>query len=227
MIIFLRKIRQYLIYEKKFSNYLVYAIGEIILVVIGILIALSINNWNEQRKENDLIENFLSRVKLDLNNDKNELVRIIEAQNSNRKNIEYLINYLEGGFIKDKFKQDSVFNLVYSRSSTFYPIVGAYRSALSTGVLGLIKDTKLLNSIVNVYDSYERLDYNGKTLDNKFYKMNEKYKHERRVGRLKSMSSNENIELLDDLNWYKITVEYYINRCYETLDQVDKVIQKE
>ena len=37
--------------ENKFSKYLIYAIGEIILVVIGILIALSINNWNENKKE--------------------------------------------------------------------------------------------------------------------------------------------------------------------------------
>lgn len=50
MLKFFRKIRQRLLTENKFSKYLLYAIGEIILVVIGILIALSINNWNEIRK---------------------------------------------------------------------------------------------------------------------------------------------------------------------------------
>jgi hypothetical protein len=50
MIKFFRKIRQQLLIENKFSKYLLYAIGEIVLVVIGILIALSINNWNEKRK---------------------------------------------------------------------------------------------------------------------------------------------------------------------------------
>lgn len=50
MIIFFRKIRQRLLTENKFRKYLIYAIGEIVLVVIGILIALSINNWNENRK---------------------------------------------------------------------------------------------------------------------------------------------------------------------------------
>ena len=45
-----RKIRQRLLSENKFSKYLIYAIGEIILVVIGILIALGINNWNENWK---------------------------------------------------------------------------------------------------------------------------------------------------------------------------------
>jgi len=47
MIKFFRKIRQQLLAENKFTKYLIYAIGEIVLVVIGILIALSINNWNE------------------------------------------------------------------------------------------------------------------------------------------------------------------------------------
>jgi hypothetical protein len=50
MIKFFRKIRQKLLSENKFSKYLIYAIGEIVLVVIGILIALQINNWNEERK---------------------------------------------------------------------------------------------------------------------------------------------------------------------------------
>lgn len=51
MIKFFRRIRQRLLSENKFSKYLIYAIGEIVLVVIGILIALQINNWNEKRHE--------------------------------------------------------------------------------------------------------------------------------------------------------------------------------
>ena len=52
MIQFFRKIRQKILIENKLSKYLMYAFGEIILVVIGILIALQINNWNEERKAN-------------------------------------------------------------------------------------------------------------------------------------------------------------------------------
>ena len=51
MIKFFRKIRQKLLSDSKFSQYLIYAIGEIVLVVIGILIALQIDNWNTQRFE--------------------------------------------------------------------------------------------------------------------------------------------------------------------------------
>ena len=62
MIKFFRNIRRRLLRENRFTRYMLYAIGEIILVVIGILIALQINNWNENRKtdirEGELIENL-------------------------------------------------------------------------------------------------------------------------------------------------------------------------
>ena len=51
MINFFKKIRKKLLSKNKFSSYIIYAVGEIILVVVGILIALQINNWNENRKQ--------------------------------------------------------------------------------------------------------------------------------------------------------------------------------
>ena len=62
MIKFFRKIRQKMLTENKFSKYLIYAIGEIVLVVIGILIALQINNWNNNRIEYKLESNILSKI---------------------------------------------------------------------------------------------------------------------------------------------------------------------
>lgn len=66
MIKFFRNIRQNLLSEGKTSKYFKYAIGEIILVVIGILIALQINNWNESRKEKIKAKSFLINIKEDL-----------------------------------------------------------------------------------------------------------------------------------------------------------------
>jgi hypothetical protein len=65
MIKIFRKIRQRLLTENKFSKYLIYAIGEILLVVIGILIALNINNWNENQKKEIQEIQYLKRLKRD------------------------------------------------------------------------------------------------------------------------------------------------------------------
>ena len=69
MIKFFRKIRQKLLSENKFSKYLIYAIGEIVLVIVGILIALSINNWNEMVKAKSEGEALLGLLKQDLQKD--------------------------------------------------------------------------------------------------------------------------------------------------------------
>jgi sensor domain CHASE-containing protein len=70
MIKFFRRIRQQLLTENKFSKYLLYAVGEIVLVVIGILIALNINDRNEQRiteeKERFALEEIQSDIELNI-----------------------------------------------------------------------------------------------------------------------------------------------------------------
>lgn len=66
MIKFFRRIRQKLLSENKFNKYLIYAIGEIILVVFGILIALSINNWNDQRKSEARTKHLLEQIQKEL-----------------------------------------------------------------------------------------------------------------------------------------------------------------
>ncbi|HMC01982.1 MAG TPA: DUF6090 family protein [Flavobacteriaceae bacterium] len=69
MLKFFRNIRQNLLNEGKTSKYLKYAIGEIVLVVIGILIALSINNWNENRKAIIKEKSYIQSIYKDLKND--------------------------------------------------------------------------------------------------------------------------------------------------------------
>ncbi|RED44227.1 DUF6090 family protein [Seonamhaeicola aphaedonensis] len=73
MIKFFRKIRHNLLSEGKTGKYLKYAIGEIVLVVIGILIALQINNWNEERKANNLEVKLLKDLVLEMKQNKSLL----------------------------------------------------------------------------------------------------------------------------------------------------------
>ncbi len=78
MIKFFRNIRKNLLNEGKTTRYFKYAIGEIVLVVIGILIALSINNWNENRKEENRLLNIYSLIYIDIENDKKQLITNLE-----------------------------------------------------------------------------------------------------------------------------------------------------
>ena len=66
MIKFFRKIRRQLIGEHRFSKYLLYAVGEIVLVVVGILIALQLDNWNENSKNATKEKEYLYGLKEDL-----------------------------------------------------------------------------------------------------------------------------------------------------------------
>ena len=79
MINFFRKIRQTLVSENKFSKYLLYAIGEIILVVIGILLALQINSWNQQRIEDKKEIELLTSIKEEFHYNLSEINQSIKV----------------------------------------------------------------------------------------------------------------------------------------------------
>ena len=78
MIKFFRRIRYNLLEENKTGKYLKYAFGEIILVVVGILIALQINNWNEDRKNQDELYKIHNQIVFELDNDIEELTQNLE-----------------------------------------------------------------------------------------------------------------------------------------------------
>lgn len=92
MIKFFRKIRQKTLTENKFGKYLTYAIGEIILVVIGILIALSINNWNQERQQKKVLNNIYATIKADLQQDIVNIDKIVSSSQSIEKDYLAIIN---------------------------------------------------------------------------------------------------------------------------------------
>ena len=80
MLSFLRKIRKSLIESSLAGRYLPYAIGEILLVMIGILLALQVNNWNEKRKATELQIDILNDLKLSLESDLSDVENKIVIQ---------------------------------------------------------------------------------------------------------------------------------------------------
>ena len=91
MIKFFRKIRQNLLSERKIGKYLKYAIGEIVLVVVGILIALSINNWNEKRQVQNKVNLQLLNIKTAIQSDIETLDRVLMTESFRFHAIKYLL----------------------------------------------------------------------------------------------------------------------------------------
>ncbi len=110
MIKFFRKIRQQLVSENKFSKYLLYAIGEIILVVIGILIALQINTRNEQRKNENKIISLFKEVQTDLLKDISNIEDAITTYTM-KDSLAYLV--LNDKLTRDDYeKSEAQFDLI-------------------------------------------------------------------------------------------------------------------
>jgi hypothetical protein len=150
MIKFFRKIRQNMLTENKFSKYLIYAIGEIILVVIGILIALSINNWNENRKQKIKEIEILSSIQESLKRDKIDLESVIPSNNRIRNSIDLLLNHME----KDLPYQDSLKYHFFNSTTTWVANFqkSAFENLKSEGI-NLISNKDLRKTIVEYYDA--------------------------------------------------------------------------
>jgi hypothetical protein len=95
MIKIFRKIRRNLISKNKFSEYLIYAIGEILLVIIGILIAIQINNKNTKRIEKEIFQSNLQYVLEDLKKDKADLLEIKERRQVVENQIKFILNVVK------------------------------------------------------------------------------------------------------------------------------------
>ena len=155
MIKFFRKIRQKLLSENKFSKYLIYAIGEIVLVVIGILIALQLNNYNDNLNQNELEQKALNNLKLDFEFNQNELNKSIEKLITIRDNSFTILNNT-GNNYKNTFDID---NLLQNVSSVpkYYPQNGFLLDLINSGKLGILKNDILRNKLSSWLPTLETL----------------------------------------------------------------------
>ena len=148
MIKFFRKIRQRLLTENKYSKYLIYAIGEIILVVLGILIALQINNWNENRKTKKLERVFLESFIVDLEADVFDFNRRIkESENLIRCNYFYIHESYKN---QENFKEyQTLIDTLLWNSEHFVVQNSTYNELNNSGQLNIFSNIKLKNSILS------------------------------------------------------------------------------
>lgn len=172
MLRFFRQIRQELIGENRFSKYLLYAVGEIVLIVVGILIALSINNWNEGKKTSVTEIESYSNLLRSLKKDSLDLVRIIELQN---KSLETQNKFIQSqsfeiiDSMSSKEISDMIFDL-YNGAYSFFPKYGTYNSIVANRGLDIIKSESIKSNLIDLYDywcyRYENVD---NVLDKKYH----------------------------------------------------------
>jgi hypothetical protein len=141
MIKFFRKIRYDLMEKNKTGKYFKYAIGEIVLVVIGILIALSINNWNEVRKDKIKSYSYLQRLNEDIEIISVDVDNSIKGTENNLKNSILVKDALISGKLPIE-KQPNFDKYLYQYHQFYITIKDAntYNEMLNAGELNLIEN---------------------------------------------------------------------------------------
>ncbi|WP_411030531.1 DUF6090 family protein [Spongiimicrobium sp. 3-5] len=156
MIKFFRKIRQKALTENRFSKYLIYAIGEIILVVLGILIALAINNNNQNRVTREKEQTYLSGLKNDFQTSKLKLSELIKVNKSNFHGAQQLIAYASN---KNELPTETLFSELllntFSSDISFNPNNSLLNEMISSGSLKDISNAELRKQLTNWLSTIE------------------------------------------------------------------------
>jgi hypothetical protein len=146
--------------QNKTGKYLKYAIGEIILVVLGILIALSINNWNEERKKGIQGKEYVKEIYNDLKSDLKSLNRILTKLETNKITSRQILKILES---EDKNIADS--SLFVSNILNTNAVIDVRRNnrtwdeLRSTGIISMIENDSLDKLLTSFYGYYDKQVY--------------------------------------------------------------------
>jgi hypothetical protein len=167
MLRFFRQIRQKLLTENRFSKYLLYAIGEILLVVIGILIALQVNNWNEHRKDRIAEQKMLNALIEDLGVNINRLNNDISLEQRTIRQAKKIIQHLD-----DRKPYDPSLDVIFSEAIYSPDIIissSGYESLKTRGI-DIVQNELLRKKIVNLFDViYVHLIAETVRLENQFW----------------------------------------------------------
>ena len=156
MIKFFRKIRYDLMEKNKTGKYLKYAIGEIVLVVFGILIALQINNWNESSKQRIEEVRLLEKVSIDLVSDINQLKEHIRNATDRQTIVDSIFTFLHKDSNSDPMKFLN-YNFVASSTENHFELnSGTFDESQSAGSIKFIQNDSLREQTFNYYRNTKR-----------------------------------------------------------------------
>ena len=160
MIKLFRHIRQRLLSENKLSKYLIYALGEIILVIIGILIALAINQKNTDKNNNEIRDLYIIQLVDEIDSNIKKLNVYRDDTEKRIAELDTLSQILVNkDYNNPKLLEKSRY--LYQRN-TYNPIMVTYENLKFSGDLKLFNDIELINSISETYNTFNDI----KTVEN-------------------------------------------------------------
>ena len=172
MIPFFKKLRKRFADDNKPMKYTRYAIGEIVLVVIGILIALQINNWKENRKSKIRANEIYTNLLTSLEQDSIEVQRTINLLTQSLETQKRLI-LSERDQYTNEFNQDDLDRIIQEIVNgvmSFFPKTGIYELITSSNSMDLLKSEKIKSLLINLYDfQYKRYENVDAIVDNKYH----------------------------------------------------------
>jgi hypothetical protein len=166
MLNYLRKTRNKLFNEGNLIKYLTYAVGEIIIVVVGILLALYLNNWNQKRTNNKLEIQYYQSMKNQLNED---LTTLIGEMNYNQNYLNQFSYAKKLILLNDKSKIDTLEKIVLNmvRYSDFRRKSNVYQTLVNSGEIIIINNYKITERLQSLEENYiyiNRLEENHATI---------------------------------------------------------------
>ncbi|MBN3520964.1 hypothetical protein JYB62_13225 [Algoriphagus lutimaris] len=243
MISFFRKIRQKLLAQNRLTRYLTYAIGEILLVTIGILIALQINTWNEQRLNQKKEKSILESLQLEFLNNREKLQVIIqhhEAILGTTRDLMKLFNEPES--VLKNYNLDSLIERSIDFRS-YNPSQSVIEDLISSGNLDLISSETMRKLIfewgtetLQKVENYNTLDETSQFLLIPYLMKKTSLKNIDRYGFLKweekSKFKSEPYKLFLDLEFenqldnYAWGIVNYLQSLYILEEITDKIISE-
>ena len=148
-----RSIRENLIKEADFKSYLVYAFGEILLVMIGISLAFQLDNWNENRLEENTAINYYENIREQIADDKTLIQEQIGFNNHYMAEFKYANAILEAN---DRSKMDTLGRIVrnLTQYSDFDKKGNIYETLVNSGEIKLLRNHSIVNSIRELEEKY-------------------------------------------------------------------------
>ena len=152
-----RKIRASLLKEGKLSKYLTYAVGEIILVTIGILLALQVNSWNTQQIQSKAEMISYANIKRQINDDKNVIIGNLKYNNRYLEQYEYAAAIIEEN---DRNRIDTLGNIAINltKYSDVNRNSNIYQTLVNSGELRLLTNTEIIERLQRLEETYSYMN---------------------------------------------------------------------